>query len=102
MVRVPVPLTCDADARGTETLFCCTLCPTEEPNTMDAPGSGGLSPWPVSTNVRWSTASVPWKAWPEVGRNSTWKETVWPGAMEMGADLPIGPLRSEEHTSELQ
>src|SRR5258708_38585473 len=46
-VSVPVPLTCDADASGMETMFCCELATVCEPNTIDVAGSGGGRPPPA-------------------------------------------------------
>src|SRR5260221_11586703 len=54
-VSVPVPLTCDADASGMETVFCCELATVCEPNTIDVAGRGGPSPCPASVKQRLPT-----------------------------------------------
>ena len=59
---------------------------------MDAPGSGGFSPWPVSTKERWSTASAPCDSLAGGGLELHLKRRGLPGASEIGAVAPIGPL----------
>ncbi len=71
MVSVPLPVTWEAEVSGIVMLFCCALAPTLEAKTMDAPGRGGSSPWPVSVNARWSTVRAPWESVPDWGVNLT-------------------------------
>src|SRR5271157_4001365 len=98
MVSVPVPLTCEAEARGIVMLFCCALAPRVEAKAMAAVGRGTSKPWPLRVNFRLSTVKVPWKAVPDCGVNETWNDGDCPEPICSGNDKPMGPMKPAPDT----